>query len=197
MANYIATDTDLGAVADAIRTKGGTSTQLVFPQGFVDAIDAIEAGEEYFVVPSTGCIYPKVLDQTITGFNARTFNLRWAYCPEMTEATIRGFTAPNNITGAIFSANPKLEKISLPDFSSSNSYVIQSCGALKRVQLGSVGKAVTSLSVYALSGCTNSELVVTVYVKDTATLPLTNQPWGATNATIVYRSSTTGEVLTV
>ena len=44
MANYIATDTDLGAVADAIRTKGGTSAQLEFPQGFVDAIDAIETG---------------------------------------------------------------------------------------------------------------------------------------------------------
>lgn len=44
MANYLTTDTDLGAVADAIRTKGGTSGQLVFPQGFVDAIDAISGG---------------------------------------------------------------------------------------------------------------------------------------------------------
>ena len=44
MANYIATDTDLEAVADAIRTKGETSADLVFPQGFVDAIDAIETG---------------------------------------------------------------------------------------------------------------------------------------------------------
>jgi len=37
-------DTDLTAVANAIRTKGGTSAQLVFPSGFVDAIDAIETG---------------------------------------------------------------------------------------------------------------------------------------------------------
>lgn len=44
MANYIATDTDLEAVADAIRTKGGTSTQLEFPSGFVGAIDAISGG---------------------------------------------------------------------------------------------------------------------------------------------------------
>lgn len=44
MANYIATDTDLEAVADAIRTKGGTSADLVFPQGFVDAISAISGG---------------------------------------------------------------------------------------------------------------------------------------------------------
>lgn len=37
-------DTDLTSVADAIRTKGGTSGQLQFPGGFVDAIDAIETG---------------------------------------------------------------------------------------------------------------------------------------------------------
>lgn len=44
MANYLTTDTDLTAVANAIRTKGGTSAQLAFPDGFVDAIDAIETG---------------------------------------------------------------------------------------------------------------------------------------------------------
>lgn len=44
MANYLTTDTDLTAVADAIRTKGGTSASLAFPNGFVDAIDAIETG---------------------------------------------------------------------------------------------------------------------------------------------------------
>lgn len=37
-------DTDLTAVANAIRTKGGTSAQLAFPTGFVDAIDAIQTG---------------------------------------------------------------------------------------------------------------------------------------------------------
>ena len=37
-------DADLTAVADAIRTKGGTSASLAFPTGFVDAIDAIETG---------------------------------------------------------------------------------------------------------------------------------------------------------
>lgn len=37
-------DADLTAVANAIRTKGGTSAALAFPNGFVDAIDAIETG---------------------------------------------------------------------------------------------------------------------------------------------------------
>lgn len=44
MANYIASDTDLTAVANAIRTKGGTSAQLAFPAGFVSAVEAIPTG---------------------------------------------------------------------------------------------------------------------------------------------------------
>ena len=35
---------DLKAIADAIRTKGGTSGLLEFPSGFVDAVGAIQAG---------------------------------------------------------------------------------------------------------------------------------------------------------
>ena len=37
-------DADLTSVANAIRTKGGTSAQLSFPQGFVDAVGAISSG---------------------------------------------------------------------------------------------------------------------------------------------------------
>lgn len=44
MANYLTTDTDLTAVANAIRLKGGTSEQLSFPSGFVQAISDISAG---------------------------------------------------------------------------------------------------------------------------------------------------------
>ena len=44
MANYLVTDTDLTSVANAIRTKGGTSASLTFPTGFSDAIAAIPSG---------------------------------------------------------------------------------------------------------------------------------------------------------
>lgn len=45
MANeYAVNQADLQAVADAIRTKGGTSDALTFPGGFVDAVGAIQAG---------------------------------------------------------------------------------------------------------------------------------------------------------
>ena len=44
MSNYIVDGADLTSVANAIRTKGGTSAQLAFPAGFVDAIEDIETG---------------------------------------------------------------------------------------------------------------------------------------------------------
>lgn len=44
MANYKVTDTELTSIANAIRTKGGTQAQLTFPQGFIDAINAISGG---------------------------------------------------------------------------------------------------------------------------------------------------------
>lgn len=44
MAKYLVNDTSLTAVADAIRTKGGTSEALSFPDGFVSAVEGIQAG---------------------------------------------------------------------------------------------------------------------------------------------------------
>ena len=44
MSKYIATNTDLTSIANAIRTAGGTSAQLEFPTGFVNAIGNISGG---------------------------------------------------------------------------------------------------------------------------------------------------------
>ena len=45
MANeYAVNQADLTAVADAIRSKGGTTGKLVFPGGFVSAVSAIQTG---------------------------------------------------------------------------------------------------------------------------------------------------------
>lgn len=45
MSEYLVEDTDLTAVANAIRTKGGTSTGLAFPLGFISAIGNITSGD--------------------------------------------------------------------------------------------------------------------------------------------------------
>lgn len=44
MSNYLVDGSDLTDIADAIRAKGGTSAELEFPQGFVDAVEAIPSG---------------------------------------------------------------------------------------------------------------------------------------------------------
>ena len=44
MAAYLTNTADLTAVADAIRAKSGQTGQLVYPDGFVSAINAIETG---------------------------------------------------------------------------------------------------------------------------------------------------------
>lgn len=44
MAKYLTNTAELTAVADAIRTKGGTEELLTYPAGFVTAIENISTG---------------------------------------------------------------------------------------------------------------------------------------------------------
>lgn len=50
MAELLTNTTDLTKVAAAIREKGGTSDPLVYPDGFVTAIQAIQAGTELQII---------------------------------------------------------------------------------------------------------------------------------------------------
>ena len=52
MAEYLTNSTDLKKVADAIRTKGGTSAALAYPDEYVSAINAITTGTELKIVVS-------------------------------------------------------------------------------------------------------------------------------------------------
>ena len=50
MAEYLTNTTDLTKVASAIREKGGTSDPLVYPDGFVTAIQAVQTGTELQII---------------------------------------------------------------------------------------------------------------------------------------------------
>ena len=50
MAEYLTNTTDLTLVADAIRTKGGTTELLTYPDEFVTAIQAIQTGTELQII---------------------------------------------------------------------------------------------------------------------------------------------------
>ena len=60
-------DSDLEDVADAIRTKGGTSANLAFPNGFISAIENIPSG-------STGAKFAKGSFTTPTSGTSYTLN---------------------------------------------------------------------------------------------------------------------------
>lgn len=62
MADYLTNDTDLKAVADAIRDKGGTSAPLTYPDGFVSAIGAIKSNPTL----QTKTVIPSTRAQTVT-----------------------------------------------------------------------------------------------------------------------------------
>lgn len=74
MSNYVVSDTSLGSVADAIRNKGKTSELLEYPQGFIDAIEAIGKDEP---VPEDGKTRIWIRIPEDTPDNRLTFYLRF------------------------------------------------------------------------------------------------------------------------
>lgn len=75
MADYLVTDTELTSVADAIRTKGGTSANLSFPTGFVSAINAIISNAVLGskTITSNGTYDPR--DDSLDGYSSVTVNV--------------------------------------------------------------------------------------------------------------------------
>ena len=89
MANYVVSDTNLTAVANAIRTKGGTSEQLEFPDDFVSAIGDIQTGGGVTVEPLS-----------VTENGTYTAPTGKAYSP-VSVSVSGGGTTPVDTTGAV------------------------------------------------------------------------------------------------
>lgn len=224
MSEYIADSAALTHTADRIRAKTSSTDPITWDaaKGFGDAVDAIQAGDNtYMAETGSYAMYKKVMDVTANGvpnmwgcteleeFHAPNFN------GELPASTFRGCNnlrivdIPNvkSVAGAFaFYEDALLETLIFAKLNSSrnggwnNSGVFRNCTGLKNVQFGSVGYSAypTASTIYnAFDGDTQNDLTITIYVPDDATLPISGQPWGATNATIVYRSITTGEVIEV
>lgn len=121
-------------------------------------------------------------------------------CAKLKIVDIPGVTA---LGAYIFSGCSQLEALNFPNMSNDqyawrDSATFRGCTSLKNVQFGSIGHSaypVGESTRNPFAQCTQADLTITIYVPDDAELPIANQPWGATNATIVYRSVTTGEVI--
>lgn len=202
MSNYIASSTDLTSIANAIRTKGGTSAQLAFPAGFVSAVEDIPSGETVYY-ESRGTMHTK--NMIVPTENAQsTYN----YCDYLETIS---FPNASNIGSIGYCLN--LKEISTPIKTTyDDNYWIRQQGneynKLEKITIGSIGHPVTSIgSARWRYGNHAMELVVVCYVNansiaDVPSAVSTNingdnayAPGGSV-VTIVYRNSTTGEVLT-
>lgn len=105
--------------------------------------------------------------------------------PELTSAGIYTVYGNNSVQSYYF---PKCTNIIGPmGFTAPNPNFVTA-------QIGSIGYPVTELSGDTFYNATSEALVITVYVTP-GSQPLARAPWGATNATIVYRSAVDGSVL--
>lgn len=124
-------DNSLASVADAIRSKGGTSDALVFPDGFVSAISAIQTGG--------GAIKPYIEETYDSAGNFISANLH-------------GYT---NIRDSMFSQST-LTNIILPtELVSIGNMSFSGCGNLT---LTSLPAGITSIGNRAFRDCSSLAL---------------------------------------
>ena len=132
MAKMTVEDSSLTAVADAIRTKGGTNDALVFPEGFVSAVGNIQTG-------GSNEVLAKVVDRSIT---------------ELTADMLEGCT---QIGSNCFRDCRKLTTVSLPEgVTSISTYAFFQCTALTHIEFPN---SLTLLGPACILGCTSLEQV--------------------------------------
>lgn len=173
-----------------------------------------EGADNWYPVPTGGdtggdTVYysgyngvPYVENMVINGGTAPV--PQFSYCDHLKSIDYTATGTESFSVDAMCANNPLLEtaifRRSLKCVNNFSVSEFRSDTALKVVQLGDLGKPCDKINSVIFRNCTQSGLTITIYTTATslATLPSTisNSPWGATNATIVFRNSTTGEVLT-
>lgn len=174
--------------------------------GTYDVTDKAEAvvnvPVETYYMTKYGVFYPPNIDIKLgeTNPNNQPRNL-YNSADHLVSARVAGITAIYGGANPNPFSNSSIVTLELPSLQSNNTYIAAHCEKLQTVILGSVGVAVSSVYGRAFRDCTNPNLTITIYV-DAATLAdipeavSGNSPFGAVNATIIYRNSTTGEVIT-
>lgn len=118
MAELLTNTTDLTKIASAIREKGGTSDPLVYPSGFISAIQAIQTGTELQIivtVTSGATVTATKGSLSVSGTSVNgTCTLTVPEEGEWTvSATLGGETSDSNIVKVVSSYNTTLVFISV------------------------------------------------------------------------------------
>ena len=127
MAVYLMDTTDLTKIASAIRAKGGTSDSLVYPDGFVTAIQAIQTGTELKIIVSVASGAAVTATKGSLSVSGTSVNGACTLVvPEEGEwtvsATLDGKTSDSNIVNVVSSYDTVLEFVSASTTLNDNSW---------------------------------------------------------------------------
>lgn len=115
-------------------------------------------------------------------------------CTQLT--TIIGGEHITTIAGNVFDGDAKLDIVNFPKVAVFYDSTFRNCSRLQSATLGSVGHPVTTVTSWAFNGCTQSGLTITAYTTPAyADTCLANIRNGATNATIIIKSSVDGSTI--
>ena len=110
MSKLTVEDTSLTTVANAIRTKGGTTGALTFPDGFVNAVNGIKTGTNYLL---------GVVDGSLTNITAEMIegctkirNYMFYYYSSLTSVNIP--SSVTNIGDHAFTSCSSLTSVVIP-----------------------------------------------------------------------------------
>lgn len=172
MANYIVNDTDLTSVANAIRTKSGTSGQLAFPSGFVSAVNSIDEIAT-MIITGGGNGFIK-LPSDVTVIRNEAFSGCDSCC---LESLPEGLTYIG--TNAFYNCR-SLRITSIPStVETINSSAFYGCDSLRTITFKGEPFNIASS---AFTGCINLTTINVPWAEG----EVANAPWGANNATINY-----------
>lgn len=201
----------LTAIADAIRGKTGKTDSLTLDAmpGEIEGIETGSGGEEVFwaetntTIPSRGiCLYMRNMILPNTTEDIMSFS----QCSELETIEAPYYTG-SLVHSYIFNCK-KLKKVKFPRVTKlASAYFIRQqavTSVIEEIQLGSIGYPFTLLSNNWNYGNDHEGCTITFYVNATtiaeAQTAITNwTQYGGqytSNVTIVFRNSTTGEVIT-
>ena len=171
-------EASLTAVADSIREKGGTTGALAFPDGFVSAVQAIQAGGGEADSSFKGIIERTSVNPTLPSDLTKIGDYAFYYYSNMAITSL-----PDGVTSIgeyAFYLCSKLALTSLPGkLTSIGGRAFGNCSNLQTVTFE---ETPSSISGDAFYNCTNLKTINVPWAEGA----VANAPWGAKNATINY-----------
>lgn len=194
-------EASLTAVANSIRAKGGTTGALAFPDGFVSAVQAIQAGGGEADSSFKDVIARTAVNPTLPSDLTKIGDYAFYNCRDMkltslpdgvTSIGIKAFyncwsmvltSLPGGLTNILkeaFGGCSELALTSIPDgVTSIGEYAFEYCTHLSTITFEGTPSSIGSSVFY---NCTNLTTINVPWAEGA----VANAPWGANKATINY-----------